>query len=166
MRATPLLVAALCGAAVAALAQPTGMPGRRPGEWRTTMSGMGRDGGGMTMEVCVDPARERSFSPFDRPFGHGPPGGEDQACSKRDVHPIPGGWAFSSVCDRDGRTVTTSGRITGDFRSHYHMEMVSDGGHGGERHMTMDGDWVGPCAPGGGATVTLPDGRVITVPGR
>ena len=120
----------------------------------------------MTMRQCVDPATERNFSPFS-----GGPGGRGAAdasnCAKRDIHRIAGGWAFESVCTQNGKTVTSSGTITGDFQSHYHMEVSTSGGGSGPQHMAMDNTWVGACAAGGqGNTVTLPDGRVITIPQR
>ena len=165
MRATYLMALGfLTAAATAALAQPMGMPARRGGEWRTTMSGMGDRAGSMTMKMCVDPATERSFSPFRGPYAHGG-GGEEPTCSKRDVHQIPGGWAFESVCgNRQGGTTETSGRVTGDFQTHIHMVLDTNRGQG-VHHMEMDQTWLGPCPAGGeGRTVTLPDGRTITIP--
>ena len=129
------------------------------------MSGGGMQGHSMKMRQCVSPATERSFSPFE----HGPPGrrgADDFKCSKRGVHRTAGGWAFESVCLRGGKTVTTTGTLTGDFQTHYRMDLVSRGGEG-PQHMTMDNTWVGPCPAGGGKnTVTLPDGRVISIPQR
>jgi len=165
----PLIITlmGLCGLAAVtiAIAQPLGMPSRKGGLWKTTMSGMGQQGGGMTMSMCVDPATEHGFSPFNNPYAHGPAAARAESeCSKREAHPIPGGWAFTSVCARPSGVVTTSGTVTGDFQTHYHMEMNTSGG-GSERHMVMDSTWVGPCPAGGGEnTVTLPDGRVITIP--
>jgi hypothetical protein len=159
-------LAGLCGAAMVAgaIAQPMSMPGRRGGLWKTTMTGMGQQGGSMTMSMCVDPTKEHSFSPFNGPYAHSPAGRAEAECSKHEIHKIPDGWAFESVCARAGGSVTTSGKITGDFQSHYHLELVTSGG-GPERHMSMDNTWVGPC-PAGGAqnSVTLPDGRVINIP--
>lgn len=110
------------------------------------------------------PATERSFSPLGGPYDRG---GEGATCSKHDVHPVPGGWAFDSVCpDRRGGVTATSGVVTGDFRTHIHMVVDSKSGRG-PRHMVMDQTWLGPCpAGGGGQTITLPDGRTMTVPAR
>ena len=161
MRASHVIAAGLAAIiASAAVAQPMQMPARRAGQWQTTMSGMGQGPAGMTMTMCVDPATERSFSPFNAHRG-----GEEQACSKRDAHPVPGGWAFESVCpDRQGGMRTTSGVVTGDFQTHIHMVMDNKDSRGAH-HMVMDQTWLGPCpAGGGGQTVTLPDGRTITIP--
>lgn len=165
MRTSTLVAAGLAAAALASaaavVADPMGMPARRAGQWKIVMTGVGQGGGGMTMSTCVDPAREKSFTPYTGPAGRG--GADEPKCSKRDVHAIPGGWAFDSVCMVMGRQTHSSGRVTGDFRTHYHMDETSDGG-GQVRHVSMDGTWVGPCSAGGGQTVTLPDGRVIHVP--
>ncbi len=166
MRALPIAILGLAAASVlttAVLAQPTSMPGRRAGQWEMSMSGAGMQGQSMKIRQCVDPATERNFSPFSS--GPGGRGADAANCSKRDVHRIAGGWAFESVCTQNGKTMTSSGTITGDFQSHYHMDLTSNGGGAGPQHMTMDNTWVGPCPAGGhGHTVTLPDGRVITIP--
>jgi hypothetical protein len=141
-----------------------GMPGRRAGLWQTTMSGMGAEGRGMTMSMCVDPAVERSFSPGAGAYSRGPGGGGESNCSQEEAHRTANGWSFRSVCTRRGGVVTTSGRLTGDLQSHYHLEIVSTG-EGPEKHMTMDAAWTGPCPSGGaGQSITLPDGRVIQIP--
>lgn len=130
-----------------------------------TMSGGGMPSG-MAMSECVDPATERSFGQHGF-FPSGRAGSEANDCSKREVHKIPGGWAFESVCTgRSGAPTSTSGTVTGDFQTHIHT-VVDTKGANGERHMAMDQEWVGPCpAGGGGRTVTLPDGRTITIPSR
>ena len=161
------LAAGLAAMAAAALAQPMSIPARRAGQWRMTMTGAGMPSG-VTLTECVDAATERSFSPFR---SGGPPGArgpsEADTCSKRDVHKIANGWAFESVCaGRGGAPTTSSGTVTGDFRTHIHL-VVDTKGANGARHMEMDQAWVGACpAGGGGHTVTLPDGRTITIPGQ
>jgi hypothetical protein len=164
MRASHLIAAGLLAAAAsAAIAQPMEMPARRAGQWQTTMSGMGQGGAGMTMTMCVDPATERSFSPFNGAYGQR--GGQAPVCSKREVHRVADGWAFESICpDRAGGTTATTGVVTGDFQTHMHMVLDTKGARG-DHHMVMDQTWLGPCpAGGGGRTVTLPDGRTITIP--
>lgn len=165
MGASHIIAAGLLPAlASSAIAQPMEMPARRAGQWQMTISGIGGDRPGMSMTACVDPATEGSFSPFSAGlYGHR--GGEESACSKREVHPVPGGWAFDSVCpDRQGGMTVTSGVVTGDFRTHFHM-IVDSTGERGARHMVMDQTWLGPCpAGGGGRAITLPDGRTITIP--
>ncbi len=154
-------LAGLCAAGAVTQSQAQSMPNRRAGMWETTISGV--DGGrqSMKMKTCANPATEHGSSAFTGPMGGG---STDRECSRHDAHPIPGGWAFESVCRHNGTTTSTSGTITGDFQTHYRMQMVSHGG-GPDRHMTIDGRWLGPCpAGGGGRTITLPDGRVMTIP--
>lgn len=157
-------VAAACAVATIAEAQTAAMPGRRAGLWEMSMSAAGMQGQSMKMRQCVNPATERGFSPFEGgPPGRGAP--DAAHCSKRDVHRTAGGWAFGSVCTQDGKMVTSSGTITGDFQNHYKMDVVSSGGGGGPQHMSVDNRWVGPCpAGGGGNTIVLPDGRVMQIP--
>ena len=164
MRLSTIVAAGvLTAVAGAAFAQPMGMPARRGGQWEVTMSGMGDQGHAMTMKMCVDPAKERSFTPGE---GMGPHGDGAPACTKQEAHPIAGGWEFSSVCpDHRGGTVESSGTVTGDFRTHLHM-VVDTKSASGSHHMVMDQTWLGPCPAAGGRTVTLPDGRVINIPGQ
>ena len=115
----------------------------------------------MTMRMCVDPATEHSFQPYNGPMNHGPGGQSD--CSKHEAHRIADGWAFSSVCTRRGETVTSSGTVTGDFQSHYRVE-INVQGSGPPRHMTMESTWLGSCPAGGGNSMVMPDGRVINMP--
>ncbi len=167
MRLQNFIAAAVAGVALAptAFAQPLGMPAREGGQWEVTMSGMG-ERGPMTMTMCVDPATERSFSPGAMGHGPGAPGGGGAPhCTREDVHPIAGGWAFNSVCPTRGGQVESSGTVTGDFRSHLHM-VVDTKGPQGAHHMVMDQRRLGPCPAGGGRTITLPNGQVINIPTR
>jgi hypothetical protein len=152
-------------AVAAALAQPIGMPARRGGAWELKMSGADLAAGVMTTTLCVDPAKPASFSPGA--MAHGGPGsaGPQMHCSKQDFHAIAGGWAFSSECpSRLGGVTTTSGTVTGDFKTHLHTAIdIKDAR--GVKHVVTDERWLGPtCAAGGGATMTLPNGRVISLP--
>jgi hypothetical protein len=72
--------------------------------------------------------------------------------------------AFHSVCASGGGTVTTDGTSTGDYQSHYHVDVTSRRTPGGERHFAMEGRWLGPCAPGqagGDMSMVLPNGQVM-----
>jgi hypothetical protein len=158
----PVTLTALFAVVAAAQAQPAGMPGRRAGLWETSMSGAGMPGPGMKMRQCVTPASERGFSPFAAGPGRGEP--DAAHCSKRETHRTANGWAFESVCTQGGRTVTTTGTLTGDFQTHYRLDLTSNG-DGAPRRMTMDNSYIGPCpAAGAGNTIVLPDGRTVTIP--
>ena len=91
-------------------------------------------------------------------------GAERENCSVREFHAIPGGYAFHSVCAFNGQTVDSQGSSTGDFQNHYHLDVTSRQTPGGVRHMTMEGRWLGPCAPGqhgGDMSMVLPNGQVM-----
>ena len=157
MRASLFLIAAVALSAATATAQ--NLPGRRGGMWEMSMTAPETQGHAMKMRQCVNPATERSFSPFNGPHDRD----VDHSCTRHEVHRIAGGWAFESVCLRGGKPVTTTGTITGDFQTHYKMDISSRGPEGVHK-MTMDNTWVGPCPAGGKDTMVLPDGRTIHIP--
>jgi hypothetical protein len=152
-----------CAAGAASFALAGEGPMRRPGLWEMKMMAEGEQGRDFAMQVCVDPTFEQSHGVFSRPMGaHGDAYREN--CSVREFHPIPGGIAFHSVCVSNGATVATEGRSTGDYQSHYHVDVTTRRTPGGEQHMTMDGRWLGPCAPGqagGDMSMVLPNGQVM-----
>jgi hypothetical protein len=172
MRRTHVLIisaAFACAAGAAALAQSGPMgPMRRPGLWEMKMQAEGSEGRNFAMQVCVDPNFERSHGVFNGGPMAGHSSGERDNCSAKEFHPIPGGMAFHSVCAANGGTVVTDGTSTGDYQSHYHVDVTTRHAPGGVRHMTMDGRWVGPCAPGqagGDMSMVLPNGQTMHMPG-
>lgn len=154
------LAAVALGAVTTAMAQP--MPARRPGLWQTTMTAPGMPNGAMTMRVCSDPASDRAAGSFTGPM----PGARGaQACAKHEFHRIAGGWAFHSVCAGPRGVAETTGVLTGDFQSRYHVAV--DARVGGQmHHMTMDARWIGTCRPGTPPSMVLPNGQVMTMPSR
>ena len=146
----------LVAMAVSAFAQGP-MPSHRAGWWETTMSmGPSRT---MTTSMCVDAASERAMGGVSHSLGPG--------CSPGSLTPIPGGWRMASTCTRGGQTHSMTGTITGDFSSHVHMDMISDGGPGGGMHMTADQKYRGACPAGRRpGDVVLPGGMVVNMGGH
>lgn len=171
MRPTLIIViAAVAGTAFGAIAQGMmGAPNRRAGLWETTMTMSSGGTRAMTVRMCTDPAHDRAHGGiFTGPSQRGAGGGE--TCSVREFHPIPGGVAFRSVCTNQGTTSSTQGTSTGDYNTHYHVDLTSQStspsGGGGTRRMMMDSRWLGPCASGqapGDMTIVLPGGREMHV---
>jgi hypothetical protein len=107
-----IAVAGLCAGLSVAAAQPK-PPERRPGYWQNTMAMGPRT---MSTQMCTDAAFEKASSVFGNSF-------TEKNCAQRDFHPIPGGWAFNSTCTVPNGTDVSSGTVTGDFQTGYHMEM-------------------------------------------
>lgn len=160
MRAPLILAfAGFAGVAVAtaAVAQDYKLPARRPGYWESsaTMDIGGRSRTIVT-QMCTDAATEKVYSVVGQNAGRN--------CSQREIHPIPGGFAFNSTCAFNGSTSVSSGTMTGDFQSHFHMEMTSHRTPGGESHTTIDGKWVGECPAGRvPGDMVMPGGMVMNM---
>jgi hypothetical protein len=68
-----------------------------------------------------DAVNRRAFTPPSRERT-----GAQPECEKQDVHPIPGGYAVNTTCTNRGRVTHVAGKLTGDFRTHYTMDMTID----------------------------------------
>jgi hypothetical protein len=128
-------------------AAPAAPPTRKGGLWEQAM-----DMGQMkqTIRMCVDEASEAKTKWWSTERH----GGQSN-CAEQSVTPTPGGWAFHSVCTTgDGGKVTSDGTATGDFGTHYKVEMtaVTSGSAmaqaNGTHKMSMEGSWKGPCPAG------------------
>lgn len=159
-----LIVIIGLGLSLSATAQIFKPPPRRPGYWQTTINIGSRS---MVTAMCTDEALEKTFSGMGN-------GVAEKDCSQHEYHPIPGGWAFNSTCTINGNTDVSSGTVTGDMQSSYHMEMTTHPSNGAQRHTTMDVKWMGPCPPGrlpgdmvmpGGMVMNMSTGK-MTRPGQ
>lgn len=86
-----------------------------PGLWQQTLSG-GAMPGEMTVKMCLG-----ETTPGSNPFNAQQPSGV--SCTENSSRPVAGGMTFRSVCDAQGMTVTSEGRVTGDLRTAYRVNI-------------------------------------------
>jgi Protein of unknown function (DUF3617) len=126
------------------------MPARKAGLWELKMSFDNRAIPVQTMRQCIDAATDKLMK---SDFGGSP----QQSCEKQKVSKSGDAIVVDSVCSFGGATSTSHAVITGSFDSAYTMKVTSKrkGGPpipgmapGGESHMTIAANWLGPCAAG------------------
>lgn len=117
----------------------------QPGLWEQTISG-GQMPQATTVKICVG-----ETAPGANPFNTPQPG---VTCSENSVKSVIGGAEFHSVCETQGMTVTSDGKVTGDMSSAYKVE-VSTKTTGanvpagmGDMKMTVDAKRLGDCPAG------------------
>lgn len=132
------------GKPAVAKAGPAGMPHRKPGLWKQTVSTAGMQ---QVSSLCLDQATEAKLAVWGA-------GASKDMCQQSEVSPIPGGWAFRSSCDMgSGGKTLSEGTVTGDFDVSYKVVAKSKTeGAGapqmnGEHKMIMEATWEGPCPP-------------------
>ncbi len=141
-RFTALFAVSMLVAGFAAAQLPAEMPKPDPGLWQmqTTMAQMG--GMGMGYRMCIgDDFDDLMMQPDD-----------DMECRdfsyQRDGNRI----VYRATCQADGSTARVEGVFTGDFRRSYQGNITTTFSpplEGMSRaDMTLDAQWVGPCAPG------------------
>src|SRR5258706_4213410 len=109
---------AASASAPVATAAPAAPPTRKAGLWEQTMAMPQMT---QTIKMCVDEATEARTSWWSTER-HG--GKSD--CAEKSVTPTPGGVTFHSVCtSSDGGKVTSDGAATGDFGSHYKVDLTA-----------------------------------------
>jgi|GEM_PF-417789 len=147
-------------------AAPAGPPTRKAGLWEQSM-----DMGQMkqTISMCADEASEAKTKWWSTEHGRG---GQTE-CSEQSVTPTAGGWAFHSVCKMgDSGTVTSDGTATGDFGTHYKVEVTSVTAGAamaqanGTHKVAIEATWKGPCPAGmKGGDMDMPGGMRISTSG-
>ena len=114
------------------------------------------------LQFCTSPDVEKRVTAFSGPMNQ-------KSCSKFDMHRTPGGMVFESVCNRGGITVSSTGTMSGDFQTHYHLDVASHmspaaPGRPGDSHVSMDGKWLGPCPAGRKpGDMVMPGGMVVNI---
>jgi hypothetical protein len=156
--AVALLALAACGkktetaatgtvapATASAPAVPTEPPSRKAGLWEQTIStGQMKQ----TLKMCLDAAADQKMK-----WWGSSQAGKSVDCAEQRVTPrLGGGWDFHSVCKMgESGTITSDGQATGDFGSHYKVEVnsVTTGSPmpeaNGAHKMAIEATWTGPC---------------------
>jgi hypothetical protein len=121
-------------------------PRRKAGLWQMAVSTTGGPGMSLSLQTCIDAAHASDFNVK-------PPASARTNCSSSKSHPIAGGWAFESTCTTNGRTMKTTGTVTGDLSSGYHMEASTQTeppmqGMAAVAKTNIDAKWLGACPPG------------------
>ena len=144
--------AAAPASATATVSAPTaaaGPPARKAGLWEQKISAESMQ---QTMKMCLDATTDQKM----KWWGSQAPRGGKSDCAQQTVTPHPGGgWDFHAVCAMgESGTVTSDGSATGDFGSHYKVEVTSvttgspmpqaNGAH----KTTIEATWMGPCPAG------------------
>jgi hypothetical protein len=141
----PLLIAAgvLLGIPLVVSAQPAG-PHIEAGLWET---GMDVSGIKLNTQICMDGSEASSRRAFTPPSREQASAAAERNCEKQDVHAIPGGYSVDSTCTTRGRVTHVSGKVIGDFKTHYTMDMTVDSA-GRSQAMHMESRRVGACPAG------------------
>jgi hypothetical protein len=136
-------------AVASAPAAPQAPPSRKSGLWTQTITSdaMNRTMN-QTMKMCLDAAADQKMK-----FWGSSQAGKSTDCTEQRVTPhLGGGWDFHSVCQMgESGTITSDGSATGDFNSHYKVEVtaVTAGSPmaqaNGTHKMSIEATWNGPC---------------------
>lgn len=142
----PLLIAAgvLLGMPLVVSAQPAG-PHIEAGLWET---GMEVSGIKMTSQVCMDGSEASSRRAFMPPSREQASAAAERNCEKQDIHPIPGGYSVDATCTTRGRLTHVAGKVTGDFRTRYTVDMTVEQSGQPPQPMHLESRRVGTCPAG------------------
>jgi hypothetical protein len=151
-------------------------PPRRAGLWNETFTKDGKRDLGIysSVHICVGPdtdAKSPIFN-FDAAVRRAHAGNCTAPSASRRGDGL---YVFSSTCpSRGGGTTRTDGLVSGNFRTAYHMQLVSTitgalvPSQNGRHVVEIDGQWLGACpanlAPGDMVLpngLKLPHGRMV-----
>jgi hypothetical protein len=126
-----------------ASAGPMTPPPRKPGLWAQTVSMAQMT---QTTKLCLDTASDKQMAWWGSQAAK-------STCEEQSITPhAGGGWDFRSVCRSPaGGTTTSAGTATGDFSSHYRVDVTSTTTGGpmpqanGEHKIAIEASWQGPC---------------------
>jgi len=136
-------------ASVSTSSGPTGPmnpPPRKPGLWDNKIEAHGTK---QTVKMCIDATVDQKM----KWWGSQASGKLKSDCTQQTITPLPGGgWRFHAVCNMgESGTTTSDGQATGDFSSHYKVEVTSVTAGSpmaqanGSHTTTIEADWLGPC---------------------
>jgi hypothetical protein len=122
---------------------PAGLPSRKAGLWEQTVNS---DKMHQTISMCLDAAFDQKMKIWGSQAGKSEC--QEQKISRR----LGGGWEFHAVCPMgESGTVTSDGQVSGDFGSHYTVDVTSTTAGSpmaqanGMHKITIEASWKGPC---------------------
>jgi hypothetical protein len=155
IKATSILVLTCAMPALAAE-----LPSRKPGLWQVKTSVEGSSAPARAIQQCIDAATDQMLQSSAGPFA-------PEVCPQRDVQRSENSFTIDSTCAIGGKPATAHAVVNGSFDSAYTMTVTSKSEDipGGKMIMTMEGEWLGPCAadqkPG---DIVMSNGMKINIP--
>ncbi|HLZ75841.1 DUF3617 domain-containing protein [Phenylobacterium sp.] len=178
--------AAPANATAPASSGPMGLPSRKAGLWEQTLISDRSDKAGgdkgirQTISMCLDAAFDQKMKLWGSQAGRSAEG-KPNCSEERITQHLGGGWDFHAVCAMgESGTVTSDGQATGDFGSHYTVNVTSTTAGSpmaqanGVHKMSIEGTWKGPCPAdmkpgdmrmGNGMTINMAGGTPTMVGG-
>ncbi len=157
-------VAALAGAPVAAAAQGIDLPARKPGQWEIKIAPKTQGAAPqITTELCLDAASDKAIMAKGLAMSTG--------CTTQQSRDGSGNLVIDASCDLGGRKTKSHTVISGDFQTHYTINIVSNSEGGNpalpkHAEMTQEASWKGACAAGmQPGDMMMPGGRKVNLLG-
>jgi len=141
--------AAPASATAPASSGPVGLPSRKAGLWEQTISSDRGEGGGIhqTMSMCLDTALDQKMKVWGSEAR-----GKSNCSEEKISRGLGGGYRFHAVCAMgESGTITSDGEATGDFGSHYTVNVTSTttgspmAQANGAHKIAIEATWKGPC---------------------
>jgi hypothetical protein len=136
------------------------LPSRKPGMWQVKTRIENSSAPVQLVRQCIDAATDRMMQSSAGPFA-------PAACPGREVQRSESSMTIDSTCTVGAKAATAHSVVTGSFDSAYTMTVTaqSEAIPGGKMVMTMEAEWLGPCAsdqkPG---DIVLGNGLKINLP--
>lgn len=154
--------AALACTAIAARAEQIDLPARKPGLWQMKVTPKpAKVGPQMVAQLCLDAASDKTLMQYGL--------ATVSSCTMDWSRDDTGGYVFDVACDIMGQKSKSHGVLSGDFQSHYVLDVVTES-QGDDpaapdlSGITQEATWVGVCAEGTKAgDMMLPGGRTINL---
>lgn len=137
--------AAAPGDSAAPAAQAASLPAPQPGLWEQTVSG-GPMPQAMTVKMCVGETAPGS-NPYNTPQA-------GVSCSENSVKAVAGGAEFHTVCQAQGMSVVSDGKVSGNMRTDYKVQITTKTTgpnvppQMADMAMTVDAKRLGDCPAG------------------
>jgi hypothetical protein len=154
--------AAFAFATLAADAAGIDLPARKPGLWEMKMTPKTAGAAPtMTTRLCLDAASDKALMAQGLAMSAG--------CSTEQSRDGSGGLVVDATCDIAGRKTKSHSVVSGDFQSHYQIDIITDSEGGSpavpkHAEIMQQATWVGDCTgamkPG---DMILPGGRTINL---